>query len=238
MSTLPTTKDIKNSANILEQIDIFEKNLYFITYTFLKILKDTVLQNISIDDRIRPTETLCKFSKFIALNLCGETELSQPLREFISIMTQMFLPKQLMNLSFRSFKSLYKEELRQEQRRPYMDYELIDDKSIQNLRKNLIGFVAKMVDHYPQLDTDIPLNPFCEIGKYIADQVCQKSNIFVPILILMSVFTQMIIPGYVIDDMLNIFRKPKEFMDNNNIQPIQQAGNKKKGKKTTYKSCK
>jgi hypothetical protein len=236
---LSSRDEVMNATNVIDQVSVLQKNITYIAIIVIRILKSTILKNADFTV-YKPTEAVCQFFKFLTMNMCGETSLTAPIAKFISLISQIFLPKQIMNLTLKDFKNLYDEEIRQENINANLDYQPLDKSSISNLRKNLLAFISKMVDHYPELDKSIKIRPLCDVSKYITDKVCEYRYILVPFIILASVLTQMIIPDDVMNEIVNAFKNPTIVTEvtQNNTGLMIEGGRKKRLRKTSRKDYK
>jgi hypothetical protein len=259
-----TRKDIKKRTHFLEQKDILMDNLINISYSTINILKNTLLRNYDIQIN-GMSKTLCNFFKFLTANMCGITELSPILTSFFSFLGNLIIPKKLNPIKLSEIDGLLDNQIREEKVQNELgDYEPLDRQAIINLRKNLVVFMEKLVNTYPETSRDV--YPLCDISKYLTDKICNLSVVLVPFMVFIRLLTHAVIPDDVIEMIVHSLSRPiknkeieqdefDKFSDNilekkladekiniSNIEPSapplqQTAGNNKK-KRIVYKSRK
>jgi hypothetical protein len=262
-----TRQKIKSKTHFLEQKDILMDNLINISYSTISILKNTLLRNYDIQIN-GMSKTLCNFFKFLTANMCGITELSAILTMFFSFLANLIIPKKLNPIKLTEINDLLENQIREEKVQEELDeYEPLDKQATINLRKNLIIFMEKLVNTYPETKRDV--YPLCDISKYLTDKVCNLSVALVPFMVFIRLLTHSVIPDDVVEMIVHSLSRPiknkeiepdefDKFSDNilekkladergpmitiNNIEPSapplqQTAGNNKK-KRIVYKSRK
>jgi hypothetical protein len=259
-----TRQKIKSKTHFIEQKDILIDNLVNISYSTISILKNTLLRNYDIQIN-GMSKTLCNFFKFLTANMCGITELSAILTSFFSFLANLIIPKKLNPIKLTEINDLLDNQIREEKVQAELDeYEPLDKQATINLRKNLVIFMDKLVNTYPETRRDV--YPLCDISKYLTDKICNLSVVLVPFMVFIRLLTHAVIPEDVIEMIVYSLSRPKQnkemeldefdkFSDNNlqkklaeeniimsNIEPSapslqQTAGNNKK-KRIVYKSRK
>jgi hypothetical protein len=201
----PTKKEIVRSVHILEQIKILEKNLLYITIMIIKMLKTTVFKDAKIK-LYRPITSICRFYKFISLNLCYETGLARPLGKFFNLISNLFLPKSFKNFKLDDIKALYEENLRQKENLKNQDFIDLDKQSYERLRFNLIAFTDKIIKYFPDIESNKPIYPLCELSLFFTERICKYSYVLIPFMIFFYVTTQIIIPEEIIEQIVTAFK--------------------------------
>jgi hypothetical protein len=198
---------IKKRVHILEQKDILVNNLLNISLTSINILKNTIFSDYDIQIN-GLTKTLCNFFKFLSLNMCGVTELSPILTAFFSFLANLVIPKKVNPIKLNEIKDLYDNQLREESIQDELgEYEPLDKQSVVNLRKNLIMFMDKLVETFPETSREV--YPLCDISKYITVAVCNYARIFIPFLIFIRLLTHTVIPDEVITAIVEALSRPR-----------------------------
>jgi hypothetical protein len=199
----PVTKDdIVNGSHLFDQLNLLQKNMLFITTSTIRVLKNTVLKDMVIKT-YRPTQAICQLFKFITLNLCGKTELTKPLETFFSVITRSILPSDLENISLETFKNLYKNQIREKKLdNTYNDVSDLDEKSVSNLRQNLVTFINSVSEYYPEINIKRPIKPLCEISTFVTQAACEHRYFFVPFVVFMSLLTHFLIPQDIINEIV------------------------------------
>ncbi len=202
-----TRDSIKKKVHLLEQKDILVDNLLNISINTINILKGTILTDYDIKIN-GMSKTLCNFFKFISLNICGITELSPILTSFFSFMANLIIPKRLNPIKLDEIHDLYLNQLEEEKLQENLgnEYEPLDQQSIINLRKNLVTFMDKLVQTFPETSKDV--YPLCDISKYITDRVCNYAYLFVPFMVFIRLLTHAVIPDKIVAAIVQAMSTP------------------------------
>jgi hypothetical protein len=180
-------QDIIERPNVANQGEIMYSNSIFLLKRLFE-LTDITPQ--------LPIHVSCNMAKWISYNLCNATELSVPLLMFISLMSQMVLPRDVYELTGKKIQLMYQLEKLREQEMSVRP-ELIEESPNtpeRILRKNILSILYNIVQKYPNLNVDI-IYPVCDFSKWVTNAVCTQHPYAQPFLVLMSVLAQIAVPA-------------------------------------------
>jgi hypothetical protein len=212
-------QDIIDSPNMANQGEIMYSNSIFLLKKLFE-LTDITPQ--------LPIHVSCNISKWISYNLCNATELSVPLLMFISIVSQMILPRDIYELNGKKIQLMYQlEQLREQELsvRPGL-IEDIPNTPERVLQSNILKLMYHIIQKYPNLNVDV-VYPICDLSKWLTNAVCTQHPYAQPFLVLLSVLSQVVIPSEIYQPArrqrereLQYKKRMRDFEDEERMQQI------------------